>query len=97
MNVLTSESLKILDGIAEVLLQFPGMEIIIKGHTDSTGEPEANLQLSLLRAVAVRDYLVEKGVSPNTLRAMGFGEAFPVADNQTAKGRSANRRIEFTY
>jgi OOP family OmpA-OmpF porin len=67
---------------------------LIIGYTDSTGEVEYNLDLSLRRAQAVRDYLVETGVSPDKLRVIGRGEADPIAPNTTAEGRAQNRRVE---
>jgi outer membrane protein OmpA-like peptidoglycan-associated protein len=96
-NVLTAESLDILDQIAAVLIRFPETKVAIEGHTDSTGPSDANLELSLLRATTVRDYLIEKGVSVYNLRALGFGEEVPLADNRTAEGRAINRRIDFTF
>lgn len=96
-NILTADSLEILDEIAEILIRYPETELVIEGHTDSTGTPEENLALSLLRATTVRDYLVKKGVSIYSLRAIGYGEGAPIADNRTAEGRATNRRIEFTF
>jgi outer membrane protein OmpA-like peptidoglycan-associated protein len=96
-NILTPESLDTLDKIAGILIRFPDSNVAIEGHTDSTGTNEENLQLSLLRATTVRDYLIEKGVSVYNLRALGFGEEVPIANNQTAEGRAINRRIEFTF
>ena len=97
VNVLTQKSQDVLDQIASVLLRFPETNVAIEGHTDSTGASELNLRLSLLRATTVRDYLIDKGVSVYNLRALGFGEEVPIADNQTAEGRAINRRIEFTF
>jgi outer membrane protein OmpA-like peptidoglycan-associated protein len=68
--------------------------ISVEGHTDSQGEDEANLRLSVQRAEAVRRTLEDGGLSPSLLSAGGHGEARPVADNQTAGGRAANRRVE---
>jgi OOP family OmpA-OmpF porin len=67
---------------------------LIIGYTDSTGEPEYNLDLSLRRAQAVREYLVETGVPADKLRVIGRGEADPIAPNTTAEGRAQNRRVE---
>ncbi len=91
----TEESTVVLDKIAEVFLQFEGQVVEISGHTDTSGDALANLELSKKRAVAVRDYLVSKDVPTNQLRPIGYGETKPVADNTTAEGRSVNRRIEF--
>jgi len=81
---------------AEFLLSNPDLVVEIHGHTDSQGDAATNLRLSLARANAVRDYLVETlGVNASQLVAKGFGEEFPTADNATAEGRAQNRRIEF--
>ena len=67
----------------------------IAGHTDSVGDAAINLKLSQRRADAVLKYLVQRGVDPERMEAKGYGETQPVADNNTADGREANRRIEF--
>jgi OOP family OmpA-OmpF porin len=66
----------------------------ITGHTDSTGAPAYNQQLSLRRAQAVRDYLVKLGGNASIMEVAGMGEANPIADNKTAAGRAQNRRVE---
>ena len=71
------------------------VKLEIAGHTDSTGDASVNLQLSQRRADVVRKYLVQSGVPPGQIRAMGYGENQPIADNGTAEGRAINRRIEF--
>jgi outer membrane protein OmpA-like peptidoglycan-associated protein len=68
--------------------------ISVEGHTDSQGADEANLRLSVQRAEAVRRALEDAGLSGAHLRAGGHGEARPVADNGSAEGRAANRRVE---
>ena len=67
----------------------------ISGHTDNTGDPASNLELSQERADAVRNYLVAQGVSPSGLVAKGYGETRPFASNDTEEGKFRNRRIEF--
>jgi outer membrane protein OmpA-like peptidoglycan-associated protein len=89
-------SFKLLDQVAKVLKEHPELEKVwIEGHTDNAGKPDANLKLSQRRAESVRNYLIKKGVEPNRLEAKGFGQQRPIADNKTAKGRAANRRVEF--
>ena len=73
-----------------------GTVIEIGGHTDNTGDIASNLALSQQRADAVRNYLVQHRVDPNTLVAKGYGSTKPVAPNDTEEGRFRNRRIEFT-
>lgn len=67
---------------------------IIIGHTDSQGDEDYNLKLSLKRAQAVRDYLVETGANPEKLRVVGRGEYEPIASNDSQEGRAENRRVE---
>lgn len=67
---------------------------IIIGHTDSTGDPKYNLDLSVRRAESVRDYLVETGTPPDILRVIGRGMNDPIASNDTEEGRAENRRVE---
>lgn len=71
------------------------LRVTIEGHTDSTGSSGLNERLSLGRAQAVRDALIIRGVSTELLIARGFGEAQPIATNDTPEGRELNRRIEF--
>lgn len=93
---LAKESLPVVDGIAAVLVERPDVQkVVIAGHTDNVGRPAANLTLSTKRAEAVRRRLIEKGVAPERLDAVGFGDRRPIADNATAAGKAENRRVEF--
>lgn len=83
-----------LDKIYELLVLNPGLRIEISGHTDNTGTPSYNMELSEKRAEAVVQYLVEKGIGAARLVARGYGEEVPVADNSTEAGRALNRRTE---
>lgn len=80
--------------VSGIILAHPGLTIEIEGHTDSVGGDEYNMKLSENRADAVRSYLVEQGVSRESVTAKGFGKTSPVADNATAAGRQMNRRVE---
>ena len=91
-----NESFTIMDEVVSTMAQFPEIDVRIAGHTDSQGPEEANQRLSETRARAVMDYLISKGVSPQRLSAVGFGEVAPIADNNTAAGRAENRRVEFS-
>jgi len=73
----------------------PGHVLEIAGYTDNTGDAALNLALSQKRAEAVREALIKYGVDPDMLVAKGYGEADPVANNDTADGRLKNRRIEY--
>lgn len=83
-----------LDQLAELLSLKPNMVIEISGHTDNVGDPNNNLQLSELRAKAVRSYLVDKGIAIKRIEAIGYGESRPVASNDLEEGRLQNRRTE---
>ena len=91
---LLSESRLILDNVADILAVHTKLIIEIGGHTDSSGAADINMALSQRRAEAVRDYLLVKGISAQTLSAKGYGETLPLSDNVTAQGRKINRRVE---
>ncbi len=83
-----------LNAVAIVLNGFPETDVLIAGHTDSTGSEAHNQRLSEARAAAVMHYLVSQGVDPRRIDARGFGERFPIADNRSEQGRALNRRVE---
>ena len=83
-----------IERIANVLLQYPDTVIRVEGHTDSTGTEKYNLELSARRAVAVKNLIVEKGISANRLETVTYGETRPIATNETEAGRQMNRRVE---
>lgn len=91
---ISPDSFASLDVLVRRLQARPDVRLLIEGHTDTSGNPEANLYLSRLRAEAVRDYLVGAGIDDTRLRVVGYGDTRPVADNSTAGGRHRNRRIE---
>ncbi|MEL6999294.1 MAG: OmpA family protein [Pseudomonadota bacterium] len=93
--VLTEESKAVMDTLIATLERCSGDPIEIGGHTDSQGSADLNQRLSQARAEAVRDALIQRGISLDMLVARGYGEAEPIADNQTDAGRARNRRIEF--
>lgn len=80
--------------VAGIMLAHPGLNVEIEGHTDSVGSDDYNQRLSEQRASSVRDFLVLQGLSSSNLVSRGFGETRPVATNDTAEGRRANRRVE---
>jgi outer membrane protein OmpA-like peptidoglycan-associated protein len=93
--VIKPGSYPILNDAAEMLKKHPDVMIEIGGHTDKVGSDSYNLNLSQLRAASVMTYLVQQGVRAQRLQTRGYGEAMPVADNNTEAGRALNRRIEF--
>jgi len=80
--------------VAGILIAYPGLNIAVGGYTDNVGGDEMNQKLSENRAGAVRDYLVQEGVTANTVSATGFGNSSPVASNDNSAGRQENRRVE---
>ena len=93
--IITPEGAAVLDRAATFLAANPAIRVAIEGHTDSEGDEATNLTLSVERAEAVRDYLVEQGIASDRLETEGFGETQPIASNDTEEGRAQNRRIEF--
>ncbi|MDH3255259.1 MAG: OmpA family protein [Acidobacteriota bacterium] len=80
--------------VASVLNDFPKTAVVIQGHTDSTGSEEHNQGLSERRATAVRNDLAGRGVAASRMTALGYGEGYPLASNETPDGRARNRRVE---
>ncbi len=93
---ITVDTQPVVDDIAEILKKCPNLRIQIAGYTDSQGGEEMNQQLSQKRAEAVLDALRVRRVPVSSFEAIGFGEADPIATNDTEDGREANRRIEFS-
>ena len=95
--VLRGESWNLLEQVARILRDHPEIEACeVAGHTDDTGTPEQNLQLSRARASSVVDFLAQRGVARERLSSQGYGQTRPVADNASEIGRSRNRRVEFS-
>jgi outer membrane protein OmpA-like peptidoglycan-associated protein len=85
-----------LDALVRYLKTTLNAQILIEGHTDNTGTTAQNNLLSLQRANAIGDYLVQKGIAANRIQRKGLGSSMPIADNKTAAGRAKNRRTSFT-
>ena len=92
---LRKESETILTRAYNALVANPDVQVEISGHTDNVGSQRSNQVLSLKRAQAVRNWLVQKGIASNRMKAVGKGQNEPVASNETVAGRAENRRIEF--
>ena len=84
----------LLDKVAEVLQKYPDSDIIVSGHTDSTGNDSINEPLSRNRASSVSSYLISKGVKSSRITSVGYGSRQPIASNSTEAGRAQNRRVE---
>lgn len=84
-----------IDKLLQLMTDNPTVKVQVNGYTDNIGTPADNLKLSANRAKSVMDYLVNKGIDSKRLLYKGFGEAKPVADNNTEAGRAQNRRTEF--
>lgn len=83
-----------LEEVASVLNEYPKTAVVVQGHTDSTGSEELNQALSERRANSVRNYLVSRGVDAGRMAAVGMGEGYPVASNDSESGRQENRRVD---
>ena len=94
-TTITPRGAALLDRLVPILKSAPETKIEIEGHTDNTGDPSHNLDLSRSRATAVREYLMSRGVEERRLTAVGYGQEKPIADNGAPEGRLKNRRIEF--
>jgi outer membrane protein OmpA-like peptidoglycan-associated protein len=92
---LTKYSENILWKAYNAMLANPDVSVVITGHTDNVGSQKYNQALSLKRAQAVKNWLVEKGIASKRMRTVGRGQNEPVASNDTEDGRTENRRIEF--
>lgn len=93
-DFINTDSRKSLDKLIKILLDYPKTNLIIEGHTDSSGSATYNMDLSRRRANSVTDYLIKNGIASKRLTTKYFGEEQPKYDNSTAEGRTKNRRVE---
>jgi outer membrane protein OmpA-like peptidoglycan-associated protein len=77
-----------------IVASYPALRFNVEGHTDNTGSVAMNTELSLKRAMAVRDYLIGQGVPASSIDVAGLGLSAPIGDNSTTEGRERNRRVE---
>jgi len=97
---LDASALAIINDLAAVMApcaEEAGLKAVIGGHTDNVGDQVSNLGLSQRRAIAVRREMMDRGVPAASLKALGFGDAQPIADNGTDAGRAANRRTTIQW
>ena len=93
-DVIKTEAYPLLDNVAKILEKNPTMSVELQGHCDNVGTADYNMDLSMRRANAVKNYLVGKGIMRNRMATEGFGFTKPVALNGTDVGRALNRRVE---
>jgi len=93
---LNADFFNVLNSVSKVLREFDQTIVEVAGHTDNTGSDEYNEALSDRRASSVARYFESRNIAPQRLLTIGMGESRPVADNGTAEGRQANRRVEIT-
>ncbi|MGY5847304.1 OmpA family protein [Salegentibacter sp. HM20] len=91
---INAKSRETLNKLADIFKEYPNSNILVEGHTDSTGSESYNLTLSKNRAQAVTNYLLDQGLSRGRFETKWYGELQPKYDNSTAEGRSKNRRVE---
>ncbi|MBX2815899.1 MAG: OmpA family protein [Saprospiraceae bacterium] len=91
---LTEESMTQLQNLASIMKSYPNVKIRVEGHTDNTGDANANMNLSQQRALSVKRALNELGVANDRVEAQGKGQNEPVASNDTEEGRLQNRRVD---
>lgn len=85
-----------LDSLVQIMRDNPTLRIDIAGHTDNVGNPKLNQKLSEDRVTAIKNYLINKGITPNRLTGKGYGSSRPIASNDKEETRRLNRRVEFT-
>ncbi|MBK9358982.1 MAG: OmpA family protein [Bacteroidales bacterium] len=93
-SIIKTGSFQSLNELAELMVIRKMWKVKLSGHTDNTGNPEKNMELSKNRTQAVKDYLIKQGVEEFRITAEWFGQERPVADNKTPAGRQKNRRVE---
>lgn len=91
--IIKQESYGSIDSIVDILMEYPTVDCLIEGHTDNVGDDASNLKLSQDRANSVMKYITDKNIEPGRLKAIGYGETQPIADNNTPEGRASNRRV----
>lgn len=96
-DIILPESLPILEEVAQVMLDNPGIQrVLVEAHTDARANDAYNFDLSRRRAASVMNFLLESGIAVERLCSAGFGRTRPIADNESEEGWALNRRVEFT-
>jgi outer membrane protein OmpA-like peptidoglycan-associated protein len=95
-HTLLTASFPELERLVKLMQENPNMKIELEGHTDNIGSAQANLELSIKRVNAVKQFFVDRGINEKRITARGRGAAKPIAPNTTEEGRAKNRRVECT-
>lgn len=93
-NKITTDSFTELNKVIDLMNQYPNITVELAGHTDGTGEADANMKLSEQRAEAVKTFLVEKGIDRKRIKTVAYGGTKPIQNGNDAKNRKINRRVE---
>jgi OmpA-OmpF porin, OOP family len=93
-SVILATSTPVLQEVLDVLNKAPQLSVTVNGHTDNSGDADANRELSQARAQAVVQWLTQKGIAAARMKSAGFGPDKPIAPNTTPEGRAKNRRVE---
>ena len=93
-STIQSQSIPIVDQVAQMMESNPTLKVSIEGHTDNVGDDASNKTLSQERAQAVSAAIVSRGIDASRISAVGWGEERPCSDNATEEGRAKNRRVE---
>jgi outer membrane protein OmpA-like peptidoglycan-associated protein len=95
-KIVGEESTVVLGKIKGILDSYPTVSFVIEGHASSDGSKKYNQKLSEARAASVMAALIEAGSDQSRLTSVAYGEDRPIGDNNTAKGRKSNRRVQFS-
>ncbi len=93
-SIIAPKAFGVLDQVIALMMKYPDFSLEIQGHTDNVGKPLSNKKISQVRAEAIKNYFVKKGINISRLNAVGYGMEKPIALNKTATGRALNRRVE---
>lgn len=95
--IIKEEFYPILDKVAAILLKYPKVKLAVEGHCDDIASHAYNDELAMLRAEAVKNYLVEKGVYPDTIRTFGYGKRYKLFEDTSERARALKRRAELIF
>jgi outer membrane protein OmpA-like peptidoglycan-associated protein len=95
--VIKEEFYPILDKVAAILLRYPKVKLAIEGHCDDIASHAYNDELAMLRAEAVKNYLVGKGIYPDSIRTFGYGKRYKMFEDASKRARALKRRAELIF